>query len=58
MAVCISYASFSFRLYRCGNCADVCPAKVKALEMKPLATQMQEIDHWEYAQHKVTIKII
>ena len=40
----------------CGNRADVCPAKVKALEMKPLATQMQEIDHWEYAQHKVTYK--
>lgn len=40
----------------CGNCADVCPAKIKALEMKPLATQMQEIDHWEYAQHKVTYK--
>jgi pyruvate-ferredoxin/flavodoxin oxidoreductase len=25
----------------CGNCADVCPAKKKALEMKPLGTQME-----------------
>ena len=24
----------------CGNCADICPAKKKALEMKPLATQL------------------
>ncbi len=23
----------------CGNCADICPAKTKALEMKPLPTQ-------------------
>jgi pyruvate-ferredoxin/flavodoxin oxidoreductase len=26
----------------CGNCADVCPAKEKALVMKPLATQTDE----------------
>jgi len=25
----------------CGNCADVCPAKEKALVMKPLATQVE-----------------
>jgi pyruvate-ferredoxin/flavodoxin oxidoreductase len=25
----------------CGNCADICPAKKKALVMKPLATQAQ-----------------
>jgi len=25
----------------CGNCADVCPAKTKALEMKPLASQVE-----------------
>ena len=24
----------------CGNCADICPAKTKALEMKPLASQV------------------
>ena len=26
----------------CGNCADICPAKDKALVMKPLATQLDE----------------
>ncbi len=25
----------------CGNCADICPAKTKALEMKPLQTQIE-----------------
>ncbi len=25
----------------CGNCADICPAKTKALEMKPLSTQKE-----------------
>ena len=25
----------------CGNCADICPAKTKALEMKPLGTQLE-----------------
>ncbi len=34
----------------CGNCAQVCPAKNKALEMKPLTTQMQEEENWAYAQ--------
>ena len=33
----------------CGNCADVCPAKVKALTMEPLATQMDEASNWEFA---------
>ena len=33
----------------CGNCADVCPAKGKALEMKPLLTQMAQDALWEYA---------
>ncbi len=40
----------------CGNCADVCPAKTKALEMKPLESQLIEIENWEYSQHKVTYK--
>jgi pyruvate-ferredoxin/flavodoxin oxidoreductase len=26
----------------CGNCADICPAKEKALVMKPIATQMEK----------------
>jgi pyruvate-ferredoxin/flavodoxin oxidoreductase len=33
----------------CGNCAQVCPAKEKALVMKPLESQMQEEARWDYA---------
>ncbi len=33
----------------CGNCADVCPAKQKALVMKPLETQDIEIENWAFA---------
>ena len=34
----------------CGNCADICPAKQKALEMKPLATQIQtQVPNHQYA---------
>lgn len=33
----------------CGNCAQVCPAKEKALVMKPIETQTDKIEHWEYA---------
>ncbi|MDQ7092753.1 pyruvate:ferredoxin (flavodoxin) oxidoreductase [Desulfosporosinus sp. PR] len=34
----------------CGNCAEVCPAKEKALVMKPAAEQMQrQAANWEYA---------
>jgi len=33
----------------CGNCAEVCPAKEKALVMKPLATQLSQDALWEYA---------
>lgn len=36
----------------CGNCADICPSKTKALEMKPLDSQMEEADRWNY-MHKV-----
>lgn len=32
----------------CGNCAQVCPAKEKALVMKPLETQEKEVDNWNY----------
>lgn len=32
----------------CGNCADICPAKEKALIMKPIETQMKETDNWEF----------
>ncbi|WP_439183585.1 pyruvate:ferredoxin (flavodoxin) oxidoreductase [Carboxylicivirga taeanensis] len=40
----------------CGNCADVCPAKTKALEMKPLETQQAEIERWDYMVEEVSIK--
>ncbi|MBC5648695.1 pyruvate:ferredoxin (flavodoxin) oxidoreductase [Christensenella tenuis] len=34
----------------CGNCADVCPAKEKALIMKPLAEQEKlQKDNWDFA---------
>ena len=34
----------------CGNCADICPAKEKALVMKPLETQTEkQIANWDYA---------
>jgi len=34
----------------CGNCADICPAKVTALVMKPLDTQTEiEIPNWDFA---------
>ena len=33
----------------CGNCADICPAKEKALVMKPLDTQVDvEVDNWAF----------
>lgn len=41
----------------CGVCAEVCPAKEKALVMKPNATQVEkEKDNWEYASKHVSIK--
>lgn len=33
----------------CGNCAQVCPAKEKALVMKPLASQLEQASVWNYA---------
>lgn len=36
--------------YSCGTCVNVCPAKEKALVMKPLDTQRHESANWEYAQ--------
>ncbi len=35
----------------CGNCADICPAKKTALEMKPLATQIEaQVANLKYAE--------
>ncbi|EGO63835.1 pyruvate:ferredoxin (flavodoxin) oxidoreductase [Acetonema longum] len=33
----------------CGNCAQVCPAKEKALVMKPLESQLDQAPLWDYA---------
>ncbi|WIF95743.1 pyruvate:ferredoxin (flavodoxin) oxidoreductase [Caminicella sporogenes] len=41
----------------CGNCADICPAKNKALVMKPLETQVErEVPNWDYAVNNVSYK--
>lgn len=41
----------------CGNCADVCPAKDKALVMKKMDTQAEtQVPNWEYAVSKVSYK--
>jgi pyruvate-ferredoxin/flavodoxin oxidoreductase len=48
--------SFRIQVYTedcmgCGNCADICPAKEKALVMKPLATQMNtQIPYQQYTE--------
>ncbi len=33
----------------CGNCAQVCPAKEKALVMKPMEEQLPQMENWYYA---------
>ncbi len=50
------YEQYGFRIqvdvldcYGCGSCANVCPAKEKALIMKPLETQMEQAANWDYA---------
>ncbi|MEA4971159.1 MAG: pyruvate:ferredoxin (flavodoxin) oxidoreductase [Candidatus Pelethousia sp.] len=50
------FAGYGFRIQvspldcaGCGNCADICPAKQKALKMVPLHTQEAEIANWEAA---------
>jgi pyruvate-ferredoxin/flavodoxin oxidoreductase len=40
----------------CGNCADVCPSKNKALIMKPFETQLAEAARWTYMHEKVGYK--
>jgi len=48
--------SFRIQVYTedcmgCGNCADICPAKEKALVMKPIATQMStQIPYQQYTE--------
>ena len=40
----------------CGNCADVCPSKEKALVMKPLETQKNEIPKWDHLIKEISYK--
>jgi pyruvate-ferredoxin/flavodoxin oxidoreductase len=40
----------------CGNCADICPSKKKALIMKPFETQLEEAERWTYMHEKVGYK--
>jgi pyruvate-ferredoxin/flavodoxin oxidoreductase len=57
------FAGYKFRIQvsvldctGCGNCADVCPSKDKALIMKPLETQFEEAGRWDYISRNVTYK--
>ena len=40
----------------CGNCVDVCSAPKNALVMKPLDSQMIELERWDYMNKKVGYK--
>jgi pyruvate-ferredoxin/flavodoxin oxidoreductase len=40
----------------CGNCADVCPSKEKALVMKPLESQLENVPRWNAIDKYVTYK--
>ena len=40
----------------CGNCADVCPAKEKALVMKPQDSQHDQMEVWDYVTTEVSPK--
>lgn len=40
----------------CGNCVDVCPAKTKALEMKPITERQEDVKLWDTMIEKVSNK--
>ena len=40
----------------CGSCVNMCPAKEKALVLKPLESQLPEAPNWEYGVEQVAIK--
>ena len=40
----------------CSSCVVCCPAKEKALVMKPLESQLPEAENWKYAMDEVSIK--
>ncbi len=57
-----SFAGYNFRIQvsaldctGCGNCEQVCPSKEKALIMKPVESQLAEMENWGYAL-KLSIK--
>jgi len=57
------FAGYQFRMQvsaldcsGCGNCADVCPAKTKALVMQPLESQMVQADNFDFMVKNVTYK--
>ncbi|MCL2098636.1 MAG: pyruvate:ferredoxin (flavodoxin) oxidoreductase [Bacteroidales bacterium] len=57
------FKEYSFRMQvspldcsGCGNCADTCPAKTKALVMQPLDTQLPEQKHYDYLHTNVGYK--
>ncbi len=55
------YENYRFRIQvstmdctGCGNCADICPAKEKALVMKPIDSQTEvQVPNWKYAFYEV-----
>ena len=40
----------------CSNCVDVCPAKDKALVMRPLEEQMPQQKNWDYITKNIGYK--
>jgi pyruvate-ferredoxin/flavodoxin oxidoreductase len=57
------FAGYHFRIQvsvldctGCGNCADNCPSKEKALVMEPLETQLGEVERWDYISKNVSYK--
>ncbi len=40
----------------CGNCADICPSKKGALEMKPLSTQSDQSPNFDFVTESVPVR--
>jgi pyruvate-ferredoxin/flavodoxin oxidoreductase len=43
------HSGFPLRLHGCSSCAQVCPAKNKALIMKPSIPSCMKAENWDYA---------
>ncbi|MDR3239798.1 MAG: pyruvate:ferredoxin (flavodoxin) oxidoreductase [Clostridiales bacterium] len=41
----------------CSNCAQVCPAKEKAIVMKPIESEADQIANWKFAMAKIAAKV-